>query len=272
MLKMLIERQHDLVIFAAIALVMFIIYLVVTKAIRTSRMSPEKIRRAISHIRGMLLFLLFLSFLFLWSSQIYSTILSFAALAAAVAIATKEMLLCVAGSFYRAFARPFSVGDRIEVDGLRGDVIDVGLMSTQVLEIGPGNATQQYTGRTISIPNSNFVTHNVINESSSPSSKDYVLHVFSVFKKVDSNWSMHKAALLESAQFFCGEYFDEATTYMRRMAQKRNVEMPFVEPQININIEKEGEIQFLVRVTVPVYLKGQIEQKIKNRYLEKIWG
>ena len=272
MINLIFEKQHELVIFVAIAFVLFVLYFVLNRAILSSRMSLDKRRRAISNNRGILIFLIFLSFLFIWSDQIYSTILTFAALAAAVAIAAKELLLCMAGSFYRAFARPFSVGDRIEINGLRGDVIDVGLLATQILEVGPGNTTQQFTGRTVSIPNSSFVLNNVLNETSSQSSTDFVLHVFSVYTKVDENWKRHRSALLESSQSHCGQYIDEATKHMQRIARRRSIEVPFIEPQINIKIDQPDEIRFIVRVTVPALLKGKIEQMIINSYLEKIWG
>src|SRR5690606_21781606 len=131
----------------------------------------------IARARAIFLFLAILSFMVLWADQIYSLIISITAVAAALAIATKELLLCLGGTFYKASTRPFSIGDRIEVGGTRGDVIDIGLFATQVLQVGPGNLTHQYTGRSVTIPNSVFLTQNIINESYST---DYVLHIFEV--------------------------------------------------------------------------------------------
>ncbi len=54
------------------------------------------------------------------------------------------------------FERPIKVGDRIEVDDVDGDVIEIGARSTKVLT---------NDNITIIVPNSSFITENVINWS-----------------------------------------------------------------------------------------------------------
>ena len=58
-------------------------------------------------------------------------------IAAAIVIATKEFLLNVVGFLYRTTAKFVRVGDRIEMDGIRGEVIDQSLMGITLLEIDP---------------------------------------------------------------------------------------------------------------------------------------
>ena len=50
---------------------------------------------------------------------------------------------------------------RREVAGVRGDVLDIGPLTTAVLEVGPGQSIHQRTGRKITLPNSVFLTHAV---------------------------------------------------------------------------------------------------------------
>lgn len=52
------------------------------------------------------------------------------------------------------FERPIKVGDRIEIDGVEGDVVDIGARSTVVLTNDNIN---------IIVPNSKFITENVVN-------------------------------------------------------------------------------------------------------------
>jgi len=56
--------------------------------------------------------------------------LSLAAVAGAVLIVSKELLMCVLGYLYITFVRPFKVGDLIEINQLHGRVIDIDIFAT----------------------------------------------------------------------------------------------------------------------------------------------
>jgi hypothetical protein len=234
-------------------------------------MSIEQKARFISNTRTLFVVVVMITFLVLWATQLYQFILSIAALGAAMAIASKEVILNFGGTFYRAFARPFSVGDRIEVKEIRGYVVDIGLMSTQMLEVGPKDYTQQYTGRLVSIPNSTFLSDTVYNETDTAHEVDaYTLHVFKVPIKNDNSWQRHIDIILECSNNICDEFTEPATAFFNNMANKRQVDPPLVEPRVNIKVHSPSEIFLLVRVSIPIKLRGTIEQRIIKDYLTKI--
>lgn len=74
--------------------------------------------------------------------------------AAGLAIALKQSLLAIAGRIAIFGGRMYSVGDRIEVDKVKGDVIDVGLMYTRMMELGNWVAGDQASGRIVQFSNS----------------------------------------------------------------------------------------------------------------------
>jgi small-conductance mechanosensitive channel len=267
--KTLLNYQ-DLYTFGIIAITLILLYFSIGKIIKTSRMANDQKRRTLSNIRNFFLFVLVTSIFILWATELYQFVISIAALMAGFAIAGKEVFLCFGGSFYKTFARPFSVGDRIEVGGIRGDVVDVGLMSTQLLEVGPKDYTQQLTGRMITIPNSQFLTSKVFNETDAVNEgRDFVLHVFQVPIKNDSNWAGHKEILLECAKDSCDKYIDQANNFFKNLAKKRQVDAPYIEPRINVKFDSHDQILLIVRVSVPVERRGTVEQDIINNYLAK---
>ena len=69
----------------------------------------------------------------------------------AIVLATKEIIMCLSGAIYRASSGTFKVGDRVEIGAFRGDVIDQTLLATTILEIGPGQAIHQHSGRTVTL-------------------------------------------------------------------------------------------------------------------------
>lgn len=260
-----IINYSQLLSYLGVLLVLVGIYLSVGKWIKKAPMPIEQKRRSLNRLRIAFFLLVISSFFITWASEIYSVIISLTAIAAALAIATKELLLCLAGSFYKAVARPFTVGDRILIGELRGDVIEIGLFSTTLLEVGPKDMTHQYTGRSVAIPNSKFLSEQVVNETFS---HEFTLHVFTVTVKNNEGWEKERDMLLESAKISCDQYVESAKRHYQRISERRQLDPPFVEPRINIRIPDAKEIQLIVRVTVPVRARGRIEQDILENYLK----
>lgn len=267
----LLEWQDAFNFVIAVFITLFI-YFLIRGAILNSRMGNDQKRRTLSNIRAIFFIIVLFSFVVIWATELYQFTLSIAALGAALAIASKEVILNFGGTFYRAFARPFSVGDRIEIKEIRGDVVEVGLMSTQLLEVGPKNYTHQYTGRMISIPNSLFLGEMIKNESDTNFHDEnaFVLHTFLVPITNTKNWKKHYSLLLESAKKSCNRYTTDANRYFTKIAKKRQVDVPWIEPRINVRFESPTEINLLVRITIPINLKGVLEQEIIKNYLNSI--
>ena len=259
--------HKDIVAYFTITLILIITYFIFARWVKKSHFNIDHKRRLTSNFRAFFTFSLVISALLIWSGEIYSIVLPFTAVAAAFAIASKEFLLCIGGGFYKTFSRPFSVGDRIEVSGVRGDVIDFGLLSTQLMEVGPKDLTHQYTGRAVTIPNSLFLTNALTNENFST---DYVLHVFTVPILKDSNWEIHKTALLDAANMKCEQYIEKGIEHFSKIANKRQLDLPKIHPRINIKITDADKIHLVVRVTIPSRTKGTVEQEIINEYLKSV--
>ena len=107
-------------------------------------------RTAYTAVRNGVAVVVLILLLFLWGGQLRHFALSVAALAAAVSIASKEFVMSALGSLMRATQRPYAVGDIIEINGMKGEVLIIDLFSTTLLE----EAQSGYvTGRTYQFPN-----------------------------------------------------------------------------------------------------------------------
>lgn len=97
----------------------------------------------------------------LWQSEINEFALSLTAIAVAVVVASKEIILCFTGSIQRASSRSFRIGDWIEVGKLCGEVIEHNMMATVIQEIDLYHGQYHFTGKTATLPNSMFFTYPV---------------------------------------------------------------------------------------------------------------
>jgi small-conductance mechanosensitive channel len=84
-------------------------------------------------------------------------------LSAGIAIALAEVLENLAGWAFIVVRRPFKVGDRIEIGGTSGDVVDVRAFRFSMLEVGNWVEAEQSTGRLIHVPNGKVFSEHVAN-------------------------------------------------------------------------------------------------------------
>jgi len=160
----------------------------------------------------------------------------------------------------RTGGKAFKIGDRIEIAGIRGDVIDHNLLTTTVMEIGP----HQVTGRAVVLPNSIFLGKPLVNESYT---HDFVLHPFKIPLKMDADWQLEEQDLLAAAKEECTPFLEEARGHFDRFTKHEGLVSLGVDPRITVSIPKAGELELTVRVAVPARRKGRIEQAILRRYL-----
>src|SRR6056297_1538231 len=74
-------------------------------------------------------------------------------LTAGITITLQELILSIAGSFYIFFVRVYKPGDRIEINGIKGDVIDIDSIYNTLMEMGEWVSTDNYSGRIVKISN-----------------------------------------------------------------------------------------------------------------------
>ena len=240
---------------------------VVARSVESSDLPAERRRRMLVQTRNGAILLFVGAAAVIWAQQLQSVALSLAAIAVAIVVATKELISCLSGALMRISAQGFSLGDRIEVAGYRGDVIDIGGLTTTILEVGPGPSIHQVTGRTVVLPNSLFLTHAVTNETFTEA---YVLHTCVVPLGASDDLLDAERRLLEAAQNECAEFMPAAAQNMQRVGRKHGLEPPDVTPKVWLRLTKADERELLLRFPAPVRLRGRIEQAILRRFVNAV--
>lgn len=139
------------------------LYLIVSRVILPRCYHRDRLfvaRRMGRYLALMVILGLVLSFFF-EDLRPFATTLGIAG--AAVVIALQDLCSAFAGWFVIVSSRKIGVGDRIEVDGHRGDVIDIQLLRTTLLELSSWLGVDEPTGRVIIIPNNFIFKDKVLN-------------------------------------------------------------------------------------------------------------
>lgn len=98
----------------------------------------------------------------IWESNIKNAMTLISFVSAAITLSLKDYILNLFAGFYIKIYKPFKLEDRIEIKGQKGDVINLGSLFFELLEVSD-NYGHQSTGVISIIPNSIIFTETVKN-------------------------------------------------------------------------------------------------------------
>ncbi len=239
------------------------------RVVRTSsklHWPQEKRIKVIGYIRsfGLPGFLVFV--VLVLANELHSFAATFS-LSVAIVITLKELILCVHGYVLLLFNALYRLGDRIEIDKWRGDVVNINVLTTTIMEVGSRGSGHQRTGRQIGFPNSMLLIHFVANESFVD---NFALLTLRIPLKSGADWARARAALLEIAHAECGPFLDKARRRAQERAHRQSVDVPTADPQVFLHLDEPDIITLFLRIACPLHQRDRIEQAILTRFLQKI--
>ncbi|AVG17352.1 mechanosensitive ion channel family protein [Chromobacterium vaccinii] len=200
----------------------------------------------------------------IWANELQTLAVSMLAFAAALILATKELIMCLSGGVVRQMSNSYGLGDHIELGAVRGRVVDIGLLSTTVMEIGPNHSSHQMTGRALTFPNSLLLSTPVIRENYMG---EYVMHIINVPLAYTVPPVQAERLLMGAAEEACDCHVDVARRHMEDMAKRYLVDIPSVEPRISIQPIDEKRYQLILRIAIPARERQRIEQAILHKFM-----
>ena len=105
-------------------------------------------------IKITLIVICWLVVILIWKEQIKGLITLISFISAAAPIALREIIFNFFAGLYINAKKVFEIEDRIEIKGIKGDVITMHSLGFEMLEIADGNEFEQSTGKIVHIPNS----------------------------------------------------------------------------------------------------------------------
>ncbi len=153
----------------------------------------------------------------IWSatSQQWTTI--FSVLGAGIALALHEVLLNIAGWLYIVIRHPYRTGDRIEFGDVKGDVIDIRVFQTTLLEIGNWVDGDQSTGRVVHVPHGRIFRDTLYNYTQG---FEYIWNEFSVLITFESDWEKARDILLKFGEEESSDVQQQVKKKIDRMARE----------------------------------------------------
>lgn len=92
--------------------------------------------------------------IFVWGDYLKGLMTLISVISAAMTIALRELILNFFCGLYIKMKKPFKVEDRIQIDDIKGDVMNISSLDFEILEISTNDNKGQSTGIVITFPNS----------------------------------------------------------------------------------------------------------------------
>ncbi len=225
--------------------------------------SRYRVRKLINVI-GYLTAILFLAVIF--KDRLGGLTIAFGVAGAGIAFALQEVIASIAGWVAISFGSFYDTGDRVQLGGIKGDVIDIGMLRTTLMEMGEWVKADQYTGRIVRIANSFVFKEPVFNYTAD---FPFLWDELTVPIMYGSNYERARTIVVQCAQEVVGEYIKSAREKWLAVAKRYVVEDTVIEPSASL-IFHDNWIEIAVRYVVNAKKRRVTKDKVFTRILEEI--
>lgn len=211
-----------------------------------------------------LLMLLFVGTVF--SNELGGVTVAFGVAGAGIAFALQEVIASVAGWIAITFSGFYRVGDRVMLGGIKGDVIDIGVLRTTLFEIGDWVAGDAYNGRVVRLANSFVFKEPVFNYSAD---FPFLWDEIRVPIRHGSDRAEAQALLERAAQEVTGEYATQVQSTWDQMTRDYVIENARVQPMVTL-VADENWITYSVRYVTEFKKRRITKDLLWRRVLDAI--
>src|SRR5580658_9747075 len=213
---------------------------------------------------GYLTIVLFLGILF--EDRLGRLTVTLGVVGAGVAVALQDMVASIAGAFSIGISKLYAVGDRVQIGDTRGDVIDIGLLRTTLMETGNWVSKDLYNGRIVRIPNNTVMKVAVFNYSQG---FRFIWDEIKVVLTGTSSPQLARAMLLSVAREAIGEYLLEAQSSWQAMSENYQSVNPPLEPTVAL-VVNSGSLEFTVSYVVDYTKRIAKQDQLFTKIAEKV--
>jgi small-conductance mechanosensitive channel len=158
----------------------------------------------------------------------------------------------------------YHIGDRVRIGDVVGDVMDITLLRTTLLEIGEWVKADQYTGRIVSVANRTVFAAPVFNYTQH---LPYLWDEITIPVTYESDWRRAGDLMLEHGRQHSSSLLAEAEADLRQMKEHYPLEETVVEPTPYV-VMTDNWIELTLRYVVEARKRRLVKAKLHREVLE----
>jgi len=213
---------------------------------------------------GYIVAILFLVILF--EDRLGRVSLALGVAGAGAVVALQDVIASFAGWFAISLSKPYAVGDRIQIGDTKGDVVDISILRTTILEIGNWVAGDLHNGRIARVPNSLVIKGPVFNYTQG---FRFVWDEIKVVLTAQSDHSLAREMLVGIAEETVAHFLGEAQPAWKRLTDNYRIENPRLEPTVALAVNG-GSLEFTVSYIVYYTERTVMKDRLFTKIAEEI--
>ena len=187
-------------------------------------------------------------------------------LGAGIAFASQEVIGSFAGYLNIVTGGIYRIGDRVRIGNVVGDVMDISILRTTVMEIGEWVKADQYTGRIVTVANRAVFADPVHNYTQH---WGYIWDEITVPVPYTSDWRRAAEIMLEHGQTYTQELHTDAEAKLGTMLDRYPLQRTQVEPSIYLTMTDNWidlTLRYIVDARERRAIKGQLHRELLQRF------
>ncbi|MCH8507626.1 MAG: mechanosensitive ion channel family protein [Phycisphaerales bacterium] len=257
------------ILYSAAALLLMLLVRFITLRLIRKHVDDTKAKyrwgRAINYLVGVLCLLLVAR---IWTPGLQNIGVFLGLASAGLAIALRDPIVCLVGWAFILIRRPYQVGDRIQIGDARGDVIDIRMFQTYLMECGEWIDGDQSTGRILLIPNNSVFSSATANYTHG---FEYIWDEVVVRLTFESDWRRAKELLTQIANTHMNPHCDDAQRQIRSAASEHMIFFQKLTPIVYTSVREWG-VQLTVRYLTPPRQRRGSAQRLWEAILDAFAG
>lgn len=202
----------------------------------------------------------------IWAQRLQGLLLVLGATGAGLAIALAPVIVSIAGWSLIVSTNLYKVGDRIQLGDVAGDVIDIGILKTTLLEIGNWVQADQLSGRMVTIANAAVFKDPVFNYTKGA---PYIWDEFTIPISYGPHWERAQTIILEAAGEYANGVADSAQTSLQHLPGMPLLGTPETLPQVYISLT-EHWVACTLRYTVHAKSRRSVKHHLQTQTLRSL--
>lgn len=204
----------------------------------------------------------------IFNYKLSSVTLALGLAGAGIAFALQEVIVSVAGFTAILSGHFYKVGDRIQMGGIKGDVVDIGVLRTTLMEIGDWVDGDLYNGKMVRVANSFLFKEPVFNYSGD---FPFLWDEIKIPVKTDSDHEYFRQVLQNILEEEVGDFGRASQSSWDKLTNQLYVENAQVTPMITLSFD-ENWTTYTLRYVVDFKKRRTTKDKIYTNILKSING
>jgi small-conductance mechanosensitive channel len=202
--------------------------------------------------------------LFIWLGAGSDLTVAMGILGAGIAFASQEVIGSFAGYVNIVTGSLFRIGDRVRIGDVTGDVLDVSILRTTVMEIGEWVQADQYTGRLVTVANRFVFSDPVFNYTQH---WPYLWDEITIPITYNSDWRRAGDLMVEHGREYTAHLQAQAQAQLRSLRDAYPVHKATVEPTLYL-VMTDNWIELTLRYVVEAQARRQVKTQLHHELLQ----